>query len=66
MIFNGRDLLKMSGGDAKVRGNWIAMIFQEPMTSLNPVLTIGRQMAEPWKCTADRPRKRPWKRRWNY
>ena len=30
----------------KVRGNEISMIFQEPMTSLNPVLTIGRQIAE--------------------
>lgn len=45
--FQGRDILKLDE-DAirKVRGNDIAMIFQEPMTSLNPVLTIGRQMTE--------------------
>jgi peptide/nickel transport system ATP-binding protein len=45
--FNGRDLLALSEPDMrKVRGNEISMIFQEPMTSLNPVLTIGRQIAE--------------------
>jgi ABC-type dipeptide/oligopeptide/nickel transport system ATPase component len=35
----------------QVRGNRIAMIFQDPMTSLNPVLTIGRQITEAWSCT---------------
>ncbi len=46
--FEGRDLLKLSEGEmGRVRGNRMAMIFQEPMTSLNPVLTIGRQVAEP-------------------
>ncbi|MBI4765578.1 MAG: ABC transporter ATP-binding protein [Deltaproteobacteria bacterium] len=46
--FNGRDLLKMTPEEVrKIRGNEIAMIFQEPMTSLNPVLTIGRQIIEP-------------------
>src|SRR5437764_9678995 len=45
--FNGRDLLGLSEPEMrKVRGNEISMIFQEPMTSLNPVLTIGRQIAE--------------------
>lgn len=45
--FHGRDLLKLSDGEMrKIRGNRIAMIFQEPMTSLNPVYTIGRQIAE--------------------
>jgi len=45
--FAGRDLLAASEGEMrKVRGNEISMIFQEPMTSLNPVLTIGRQIAE--------------------
>jgi oligopeptide/dipeptide ABC transporter ATP-binding protein len=44
---NGRDLLKISEDDMrKIRGNDIAMIFQEPMTSLNPVFTIGSQIAE--------------------
>src|SRR5438094_7255005 len=43
----GRDLLGLSEAEMRdVRGNDISMIFQEPMTSLNPVLTIGRQIAE--------------------
>ncbi len=45
--FEGRDLLALPEAEMrKIRGNAIAMIFQEPMTSLNPVLTIGRQIAE--------------------
>src|SRR6516164_5747432 len=45
--FAGRDLLGLSEAQMRdVRGNEISMIFQEPMTSLNPVLTIGRQIAE--------------------
>ena len=45
--FEGRDLLALPEPEMrKIRGNAIAMIFQEPMTSLNPVLTIGRQIAE--------------------
>ena len=45
--FEGRDLLGLSPAELrKVRGNDISMIFQEPMTSLNPVLSIGRQIAE--------------------
>jgi peptide/nickel transport system ATP-binding protein len=45
--FNGRDLLALSEAEMRdVRGNEISMIFQEPMTSLNPVLTVGRQIAE--------------------
>ena len=47
LMFQGRDLLGLSEDEMrKVRGNEISMIFQEPMTSLNPVLTIGRQIAE--------------------
>ena len=43
----GRDLLKISEEEMRsVRGNEISMIFQEPMTSLNPVITIGRQISE--------------------
>src|SRR5205823_13306307 len=43
----GRDLLGLSEAEMRdVRGNDISMIFQEPMTSLNPVLTIGRQIGE--------------------
>lgn len=45
--FRGRNLVGLKRGEmAKVRGRQIAMIFQEPMTSLNPVLTIGTQMTE--------------------
>ncbi len=47
VIFEGEDLLKADDDEIRhVRGNRIAMIFQEPMTSLNPVLTIGRQLTE--------------------
>ncbi len=47
-IFAGQDLLKMSNEEIRhVRGAQIAMIFQDPMTSLNPVLTIGKQLEEP-------------------
>ena len=47
VLFDGRDLLKVSEDEIRqVRGNKIAMIFQDPMTSLNPVLTIGRQISE--------------------
>ena len=46
--FEGRDLLKLSAAELRVlRGNRIAFIFQDPMSSLNPVLTIGRQLTEP-------------------
>jgi len=45
--FAGRDLLALSEAEMReIRGNEISMIFQEPMTSLNPVLTIGRQIGE--------------------
>jgi peptide/nickel transport system ATP-binding protein len=45
--FRGTDLLQLSDTEMRqVRGNDISMIFQEPMTSLNPVLTIGRQLGE--------------------
>jgi len=47
ITFEGSDLLQLSPGDMRqVRGRDIAMIFQEPMTSLNPVYTIGDQIAE--------------------
>ena len=45
--FDGRDLMQMTDDEVRqVRGNRIAMIFQDPMTSLNPVLTIGQQIME--------------------
>ncbi len=47
IFFEGKDLLKISEKEIRnIRGNHIAMIFQEPMTSLNPVLTIGLQIGE--------------------
>src|SRR6266567_1785185 len=47
VVFEGRDLLELSEAEMrKVRGDAISMVFQEPMTSLNPVLTVGRQIAE--------------------
>ena len=47
LLFEGRDLLELSEDAMRaIRGNEISMIFQEPMTSLNPVFTIGRQIAE--------------------
>jgi oligopeptide/dipeptide ABC transporter ATP-binding protein len=46
-VFDGRDLIGLSEGELrKIRGGEIGMIFQDPMTSLNPVLTIGRQIRE--------------------
>jgi oligopeptide transport system ATP-binding protein len=48
--FNGTDILSLSEDDMrKIRGNEIAMIFQDPMTSLNPVYTVGNQICEPLK-----------------
>ncbi len=50
IMFQGRDLLKLTEEDMRaIRGRDIAMIFQEPMTSLNPVLSIGLQLTEPLK-----------------
>lgn len=47
ILFNGKSLVNMDAGEMrKIRGNKIAMIFQEPMTSLNPVFTIGNQIEE--------------------
>ena len=46
-LFEGRDLLKLSNADIRnVRGREIAMVFQEPMPSLNPVFSVGRQLTE--------------------
>jgi oligopeptide transport system ATP-binding protein len=46
-LFNGQDLVRMQNGELrKIRGNDIAMIFQDPMSSLNPLMTIGKQVAE--------------------
>jgi len=50
VLFNGEDLLQVPEAKMrKIRGKHIAMVFQEPMTSLNPVMNIGEQIAEPLK-----------------
>jgi oligopeptide/dipeptide ABC transporter ATP-binding protein len=47
ILYRGRDLLKLNNEEMrKIRGNEISMIFQEPMTSLNPVFTVGNQIGE--------------------
>ena len=49
ITFNGRDLTKLTRQEMyKIRGNEISVIFQEPMTSLNPVFTVERQVSEPF------------------
>src|SRR5439155_18058374 len=50
VLYRGRDLLAMSERElCQVRGDRLAMVFQEPMTALNPVMKIGAQVAEPWR-----------------
>ncbi len=58
IVFGGIDLATASEAQMrKIRGNDIAMIFQEPMTSLNPTMTIGARSARPCSCIAGaRPR----------
>ena len=57
VVFDGQDLLKVDENEIRaIRGNRIAMIFQEPMSSLNPSLTVGLQIAEP----INLHRKTPW------
>ncbi|MEX2178620.1 MAG: ABC transporter ATP-binding protein [Gemmatimonadaceae bacterium] len=63
MLFEGRDLMKLSDGEMrKIRGNRIAMIFQEPMTALNPVFTVGDQIAEVARIHEKATRRTAWKR----
>ncbi|MBU3603495.1 ABC transporter ATP-binding protein [Polynucleobacter sp. AP-Kaivos-20-H2] len=63
ILYHGKDLLELSEDEMRgIRGDKISMIFQEPMTSLNPVLTIGRQISEVLElhrhCTKDEARTR--------
>jgi len=61
IIFNGRDLLRLSEDEMRrLRGREIAMIFQDPMTSLNPVYTVGDQIAESIELHGHLSRKQAW------
>jgi peptide/nickel transport system ATP-binding protein len=61
LLFEGRDLMALSDEEMRrVRGNRIAMIFQEPMTALNPVFTVGDQIAEVARVHDNASRKAAW------
>jgi len=61
VMLGGRDLLKLSASDLrKVRGKGISIIFQDPMTSLNPYLKIGEQLIEPLRLHFGMSRKEAW------
>jgi oligopeptide/dipeptide ABC transporter ATP-binding protein len=63
MLFEGRDLMRLSGEEMRrIRGNRIAMIFQEPMTALNPVFTVGDQIAEVARVHERASKKDAWQR----
>jgi len=62
IVFEGQDLLELDReGIRKIRGNEISMIFQEPMTSLNPVLKIGEQIAEAGRLHKNMNRQQAWR-----
>lgn len=61
--FQGKDMLKLSGREIRrIRGNRMAMIFQEPMTSLNPVFKIGKQISEAARYHLKLGKKEAWAR----
>jgi oligopeptide/dipeptide ABC transporter ATP-binding protein len=61
ILFSGRDLMKLDDKQMRrLRGREIAMIFQDPMTSLNPVYTVGDQIAEAIELHERLPRKQAW------
>lgn len=63
ILFEGRDILKMSMDDMRaIRGKDIAMIFQEPMTSLNPAYTVGEQISEGVRLHCHMDKKTAWAR----
>ncbi len=62
-MYQGRDLLQMSDDEIRqIRGQQISMVFQDPMTSFNPVLTIGRQVSEPLEVHNGVPHKQAYER----
>src|SRR5678810_1487308 len=63
IIYRGKDLLKLGNEEMrKIRGNEISMIFQEPMTSLNPVFTVGDQIVEAIRIHQKRSKSEAWSR----
>jgi len=63
IIFDGTDVVRLSMEQMRsIRGNRIAMIFQEPMTSLNPVYTIGNQISEMFLLHENRSKRESWQR----
>lgn len=63
ILFEGKDLLKYSESEMrKIRGNRISMIFQEPMTSLNPVFTVGYQIVEAIRLHQKLGKKEAWEK----
>lgn len=63
IVFDSQDLLKLSSSEIRgIRGRDIAMIFQDPMTSLNPVLTLGDQITEPLLRHTSISRKEAWEK----
>jgi oligopeptide/dipeptide ABC transporter ATP-binding protein len=63
LIFEGRDLMTLGEREMRaVRGNRIAMVFQEPMSALNPVFTVGDQVAEVARVHAGASRRAAWER----
>ncbi len=63
ILYEGRDLTKLSAKEmCHVRGNEISVIFQEPMTSLNPVFTVGRQLSEPFIIHQGLNKKEAWEK----
>jgi peptide/nickel transport system ATP-binding protein len=62
ILFNGNDLVKLSEKELDaIRGNRVAMIFQEPMTALNPTMTVGDQVAESLRAHRGMDRGAAWK-----
>ncbi len=63
VLFHGKDLLKMTAEELRqVRGNKISMIFQEPMTSLNPYMKVGTQLIEPLLIHRGHSQEEAWKK----
>lgn len=60
ILFKGKDLLQQNESEMRaIRGNQISMIFQEPMTSLNPVYSVGEQIAEAIRIHQKLSKKKP-------